>query len=216
MSRVIVATMLCAALAGCAAPLPDRFPPTPDAPDNHTLWVVSRGLHAGVIVAAADARPLIPALRSIAPDARYLEIGWGDEGYYTSRTNGNSAGLALEAMFASRGTVVLVVATARPPPEEFPQAQIEELVVSNAGFRAMAARIDAAFRRDATGNPIPRGPGRYRDSRFYAATGHYWFLHTCVNWTAELMREMGCPITPALALTAGNTLRKARRDCRVT
>lgn len=211
----VVAAMLCAVLAACAAPLRDRFPPTADAADNHRIWVVSHSWHTGIVVDRAEARGLLAALDDAFPEARYVELGWGDEGFYTAPGGAPVLGLAVKALFTSRGSVLHVVGLLRPPAEEFPLARVEPLVVSDAGFRAMLAAINRSFRRDAAGRGIALRQGIYGNSLFFMALGRYWALYTCNNWTASMLRETGCPITSAYALTAGNTMHQVVAYCRV-
>lgn len=211
--HLVRSLVVLAALAGCVSPLPDRFPPRAGAAGNHVVWVVSHGWHTGIVVARAEAQALLPALDGERVSARYLEFGWGDIGYYTAPAE--SYGLMLAAAVASRGTVLHVVALDAPPAEAFPNAEVEAITVSDAGFRAMLARIAAAFRRDAAGGAIALGPGLYGASRFYRANGTYWAGYTCNTWVAATLRETGCPITPAYAMSAGNVMFQARRYCRV-
>lgn len=216
--RLVVAALLVLLLAGAAwagwpAPMPDRYPPAPGAPDNHLVWVVSHGWHTGIVVDRAAARGLLPALDGVFPDARYLEIGWGDEGFYTAPDGAITVGLALEAMFSSRGSVLHVVALSGPPAAVFSRAQIQPLVVSDAGFRAMLAAIGESFRRDSAGRGIALRRGIYGDSLFFMGLGRYWVLYTCNSWTAAMLRETGCPISAPISLAASITMLQAGALC---
>lgn len=211
--RFVHLALTALALAACAAPLRDRFPPPPGAADNHVVWVISHGWHTGIVVDRQEAAALLPALAGEAAASRYLEFGWGDIGYYTAPAE--SYALMLAAAVASRGAVLHVVALDAPPADAFPNAAVERLVVSDAGFRAMTARIAATFQRGADGRAVALGPGLYGASRFYRANGHYWAGNTCNTWVAAMLRETGCPITPAYAMSAGNVMFQARRYCRV-
>src|SRR5262249_46053847 len=149
---------------------------------------------------------VLRALDRAFPDARFLEIGWGDEGFYTAPDGAITMGLAVEAMFSSRGSVLHVVGLPAAPTIVFLHAEIERLVVSDAGFRAMLASRGESFRRDRDGYGIVLRRGIYGDSQFFMALGRYWALFTCNSWTATMLRETGCAIAPAISLTAGITM----------
>lgn len=200
-------------LAGCAAPLRDRFPPAPGAADNHVVFVVNHGWHTGIVVDRNEAAAALPPLEGEAAAARYIEFGWGDVGYYTAPAE--SYALMVAAVVASRGSVLHVVGLDVAPAQAFPNAAVERLVVSDAGFRAVMARIAATFQRGDDGRAVALGPGLYGASRFYRAHGHYWAGNTCNTWIAAMLRETGCPITPAYAMSAGNVMFQARRYCQI-
>jgi len=212
-AAVAVLLLVAAAWVGWPAPLPDRYPPAPDAPDNHVVWVVSHGWHTGIVVNRAEALGVLRALDTGFHDARFLEIGWGDEGFYTAPNGAITVGLALEAMLSSRGSVLHVVGLPAPPPEVFPRAQVQRLVVSDAGFRAMLAAMGESFRRDRGGRGIPLRRGIYGDSLFFMGLGRYSALYTCNSWTAQMLRETGCPISAPIALTAGIAMLQAGALC---
>lgn len=192
----------------CLGPVRGLYPPPPgDAPIS--VHVVRYGWHSGLVIR----RDQIPSgawpEHDRFPAARFLEVGWGDRAFYQSPDAGIA--LALEASFASGGSVLHVTGLDRPPAEHFAHAEITNVELSAGGAEALARFVSRAYVRDASGAPIDLGPGLYPGSRFYAATGRYSLLHTCNNWIAEALRAGGCPITPAWALTGGNLAFQARR-----
>jgi uncharacterized protein (TIGR02117 family) len=209
----LVALAIAMAYAAWPAAMPERYPPVRGAADNHLVWVVSHGWHTGLVIDRAAARGLLVALDEAFPDARYLEIGWGDEGFYTTPNEAITVGLALEAMFSSRGSVLHVVGLPMPPAAAFPRAEIHALVVSDAGFRAMLSAIGESFRRDQAGHGIALRRGIYGDSQFFMALGGYSMLFTCNSWTARILRATGCPIASAVSLTAGLTMLQVGALC---
>jgi uncharacterized protein (TIGR02117 family) len=196
------------ALTACLGPVRDLHPPRPgDA--TVTVHVVRHGWHSGLVIPRDRLPP--EARPEPVSDARFLEFGWGDRAFYQSPDAGLA--LALEASFASGGSVLHVTGLDRPPGERFPRAEITTIELSARGAEALARFVARAYARDASGAPIDLGPGLHPGSRFYAATGRYSLLRTCNSWIAEALRAGGCPITPAWALTGGNLGFQARR-CR--
>lgn len=197
----------------CLGPVHDLYPPRADEA-TVTLHVVRHSWHAGLVF-RRDEIPPAAAWPEPArlPAGRYLEIGWGDRGFYQSPEAG--VRLALEASFASTGSVLHVAGFDRPPAEQFAHAEVIAIALTTRGAEEVARFVSAAYARDASGEPIDLGPGLYPGSRFYAATGRYSLLYTCNRWIAEALRAGGCPITPVWALTAGNVAFQARR-CRAS
>ena len=139
---------------------------------------------------------------------RYLMIGWGDEGFF--RAEHVTTGLALQAMFASRGSVLLVVAFDTLPEEMFdPQVDIYRVPTSKAGLEKTTAFVAAAFRRT-EGEVMDAGPG-IDNGRYFTANGRYAFYRTCNHWTADALATGGLPISPGYAATAGNVAFQVRQ-----
>jgi uncharacterized protein (TIGR02117 family) len=207
----VVALVAGVVATACLGPIQDLYPPRPDEA-TVTVHVVRHRWHAGLVFRRDEISPAAawpePAR---LPAGRYLEIGWGDRAFYQSPEAG--VGLALEASFASKGSVLHVAGFDRPPAEYFAQSEVIAIALTTRGAEAVARFVSAAYARDAAGAPIDLGPGLYPGSRFYAATGRYSLLYTCNRWIAEALRAGGCPITPLWALTAGNVAFQARR-CR--
>ena len=194
------------ALTACLGPVRDLYPPRPgDA--TVTVHVLRQGWHSGLVIPRERLPP--EAWPEPAPGTQFLELGWGDRAFYQSPDAGLA--LALEASFASGGSVLHVTGLDRSPEERFPRAEITTIELSARGAEALARFVARAYARDASGAPIDLGPGLHPGSRFYAATGRYSLFHTCNSWIAEALRAGGCPITPAWALTGGNLVFQARR-----
>jgi uncharacterized protein (TIGR02117 family) len=197
-------------VAGAACLGPVRGLPPPQAGEAAiTVHVVRHGWHSGLVMW----RDQIPSgawpEHDRFPAARFLEVEWGDRAFYQSPDAGSA--LALEASFASGGSVLHVTGLDRPPAELVAHVEITTVELSAGGAAALARFVSRAYARDTSGAPIDLGPGLYPGSRFYASTGRYSLFYTCNSWIAEALRAGGCPITPAWALTGGNLAFQARR-----
>ena len=198
--------------AACLGPVRDVYTrPSPAAPGEATVTVhvVRHGWHSGLVIR----RDQIPAGAwpelGRFPATRFLEVGWGDRAFYQSPDAGVTR--AIEASFASGGSVLHVTGFDRAPAEHFAHAEITAVELSARGAEALARFVGRAYARDPAGAPTDLGPGLHPGSRFYAATGRYSLVYTCNSWIAEALRAGGCPLTPAWALTAGNLAFQARR-----
>lgn len=188
---------------------PEALPVTPSAtlgPQLRGTWpihVVSHGWHTGLILPADRLREEIPVLARRFPRARYLEIGWGDEGFY--QASEITAGLTLQALFWSRGAVLHVVGFTPSPPQYFSASEVHQVCLTEEGYTNLRAFIRSSFQGNQD-EPESLGPGLYGDSQFYQGRGHYHFLNTCNSWTARGLVSAGLPISARLQLRAGSVM----------
>lgn len=183
---------------GCCGPVTSLYPPKPDQPAK-TVYVYNNHWHTGFVLAVDDLPPAARKLLSRFAHDEFVEIGWGDEGFY--RAPHATSGLALRAAFFSSGSVLHIVAV-NPTPAVFYSVydvDLYRLRLTSAGYQRLIDNLCATFRTDGAGQAIDLGPGLYGDSRFYKARGHYSLFHTCNHWTADMLRAAGFPITPVYA-----------------
>ena len=225
----LLKSVICfAAVAGCASANPNLYPPnsltssrselsglalvsftnqagTP--PALPTIFVVSNGWHAGLILKRADVDPSCwPELGEI-PDTEWVEIGWGNEGFYMAKQI--TATLVLGALIPSP-SVLHVAGFSGNVEQLFGKADLVRIELSKPGLDEMCRFIHASYVMDSSGQTVRLGPGLYGESEFYRAHGKYYFPNTCNVWTAQALQAAGCPITPAYASTAQNLVFQAK------
>lgn len=209
LKRILLLLLMMAALAWwIGSQLFRPEPPTP-TPGPFTIHIVGNGWHAGLLLPAQAINARLPLLRQRFSGASHYEIGWGDVGFY--RAKNVTAGLALEAMFASRGSVMHVVAVTDV--QHFLKgSDSAALCLDEAAYQRMASLVADSFARSASGVPVDAGPGIYGNSQFYIANGSYNALNTCNRWTASVLEAAGITISPRISLTAGSVLGAAQRS----
>ena len=181
------------------------YPPPAGAP-RVDVFVVSHGYHAGIVVprqqladlASRDGHGALMAVSTRFASYSWLEIGWGDEGFYTSvptiaSLTVRSAARAL--LLPGNPSVLHVVGLNGDPRASFPAADMVRLELSETGFARLLARIDATF----ASGPQDLGPGLYGPSRFFRAVGTFHVFNVCNHWIAGLLDAAGVPTAPALA-----------------
>jgi uncharacterized protein (TIGR02117 family) len=209
---VVITALLLAALTIATARWGDRnlWPPAPGAPITEIV-IVNHGYHAGIAVPRAAlaeqaSRRGLSALGYIATrfaDFDWLEIGWGDEGFYRYVPTADSltVALALRALFRPGNPSVLhVVGVKNDPRAMFANSELVPIGLSNAGFARVAAMLDATFARS-PGSVMPEalGPGLYGTSLFFRANGAFQLFNVCNHWTARVLDAAGIPTAPVLA-----------------
>jgi uncharacterized protein (TIGR02117 family) len=187
-----------------------RLYPVPAGEPAVTVFVVSHGYHAGIVLgrgALAEEASRRGHAALIAVSERFiaypfLEIGWGDEGFYRSvpTLSALTIPMAARALFHPGNPSVLhVVGVAYPPRDAFPSADIIALDLSPEGFGRMLAQIEKTFASDGGIAADDLGPGLYGPSRFYRATGTFNIFHVCNHWLVDLLAAAGVSTAPVPA-----------------
>jgi len=177
--------------------------------DGRTLYVVGHGWHTGLVVKTSDVSPDIwPEVLGFS-DSEFVEIGWGDEGFY--RANKITVPLVLKAAFLPTPSVLHVAGFRGTVKQVYQTSDIVEMHVSHEEFDEMCQFVGNTFEHDESMAPIQLGPGIYGDSAFYRAKGKYYVPKTCNIWTARALKAAGLPMFPSVAMTAESVLRQARQ-----
>lgn len=189
---------------------PALWPPAAGAPSIE-IHVVSHGYHFGVVIsreAAADVagRRGSTALLAVTQrfgSYRWLEFGWGDEGFYRSVPDVTSLTIALAARALFRPgnpSVVHVVGLSHPVRETFPRAEVVRIAVSTEGFARLVEQLEASFvKEQGSATLSDLGPGLYGPSLFFRGTGAFHIFNVCNHWVAGLLSAAGLPTAPVPA-----------------
>jgi uncharacterized protein (TIGR02117 family) len=213
--RLGLGVLMLAAAAAVAALATARhgdrrlYPPAPGTP-TISIFVASHGYHAGIVLPRARLAEFAERGRHgavAAVAARFgafaaLEIGWGDQGFYTSvpTIGALTVPLALRALFRpGNPTVLHVVGLGDDPGAAFPNSDVVQLSLSEAGFAALVGMLDASFAAG-PGTPLQElGGGLYGPSLFYRANGTFHLFRVCNHWLADLLDAAGVPTAPVPA-----------------
>ncbi len=189
----IIIVLLSLLLFACASPPKGLFPPGPDEP-SATIYLVSHGWHAGIVIKRADIPADVWPQHNEFPGAEYLEVGWGDKDYYMTPDPG--LGITLKAGLLPTASVLHVVGFTGPVTRYFPRSEIIGVDLSIAGLERLCRYIENSYARDESATSRPLGPSLYGDGLFYLSRESYHVFNTCNAWTARALREAGCPIRP--------------------
>jgi uncharacterized protein (TIGR02117 family) len=198
---------LFSACVACAAPVKGLFPPAENE-HTRTIYLVSHGWHAGIVVKRTDIPDGIWLEQNDFPDSEYLEIGWGDRAYYMPPESHWST--ALKAALWPTQSVLHIVRFSDTVSAYFPNSEIIKIKLSSQGFERLIRYIADSYAKDETGHAILLGPGLYGNSHFYLSREIYHGFKTCNVWTARALRAAGCPITPAFAIRVEGLMSRAR------
>ena len=193
--------------AGCAMPGPPLYPVLAQEAPRY-IYVVRHDWHTGLVIKYDDVDPRLWPEKDDFPEALYLGVGWGDRDFYQTPRAG--LGLLLQAALKSPASVLFVIGLPTAVTRYFPYADILEIPLSQRALEELVRFIHATYKRDASGQTIPLGPGHnHRHSMFYLAEGDYSLFNTCNSWISKALQIAGLPMKTALR--AGGVMRQAQR-----
>ena len=201
----IALLILAGALSGCST-YPKAVEPTHLLQASTlTIQITSHGWHTGIVLPADLVYSKIPELEDRFIGAHFLEIGWGDAGFY--QANEITSGITFRAIFLPTDSVVHVVGFDIPAHRYFTGSLVKNVEINQSNLESLLSFVLNSFERDSQGHLIELRKGIYGDSQFYAGEGSYYALNTCNKWTAKALYSAGIDISPALKLTASSVMR---------
>lgn len=165
------------------------------APDS--VIVVRHGWHPGILIPMPAAEPLLVGSLEGAR-AEYVEVGWGDRGYYPNPNPG--LWTLLRAALWPTPSVIQIVLVDRPPQDFAPQGRIIAVPFPDS---LQADLIDHVLEELTFegGEAVDVAPSLYGNGRFFAADRRYHMFHNSNQWAARAMRLIGCELSVWQSLT---------------
>lgn len=191
------------------------WPPAAGAPATE-IFVISHGYHAELALPTAQLASLagreghsaLIALTQRFSSFPFVEIGWGDQGFYSQVPDAASLTVAqaLRALLLPGNASVLhVVGLPEHPRKVFRSAEIVAMPLGDESLARMLRALDTSFARKGE-PPAPQvlGQGLYGPSLFYRAVDHFHLFNVCNHWVARMLSAAGLPTAPVVAtLPAG-------------
>ena len=190
-------------LFACASPRISSLPDGTTGPFR-SVYVVHHGtLHTGIAVKRSDIPRGHWSASADYARSKYIEVGWGDDDGYRKPL---TSGIAMKALMGDKRTVVLADGFSQSLARKYrdPKFTVLAVELSEAGLIRLCDHIQQTYALDENGRAIRLGAGWYR------ARGTYSAFNTCNTWVAAGLSKAGCPISPALCLTAGQLLGRVR------
>lgn len=184
-------------------------PPLALGEPGTSIYVVSHGWHTGIVMRRADIPAGVWPESGDFPEAKYLEVGWGDWDFYQTPEPG--IWITFKAGALPTASVLHVAGFAKPVADYFAYNEIAELKVSNGSAARLARFIGQTHRRDGAARATALGPGLYGDSRFYPARGIFHMFNNCNTWTARALASAGLPVRTFPAISADGLMDDVRK-----
>lgn len=205
-NRCMLWALMLAVIAGCSATA--RRAPETDPTSVRIVYIISHGSHAGLAVRTDDIPAGVLPEREDFPDARYLEVGWGDWDFYQARDF--SFWLMLKAGLWPTPSVLLVEPLYVSPRGRYPCSRIIELRLDAVRFMSLLNYVNGSFDRHGTSRAAALPPLYPQPGRFYPAHGRFHAFNTCNVWTSRALTAGGYPLTAPRPLTAGCLMAEVR------
>ncbi len=174
------------------------------------LHLLDNGFHTDLAVprAALEARggPLAEAVRRLAP-GDWILIGWGDAKFYVDQSpmEGRLPDGARAFFRPGNPSVVMLDPAQRDPRWLFAEDGRRALRLTQAGFEAMAARIEASLDLS-NGGPRVAAVREGDDARFFASRETFSIGHLCNHWTAGVLNAGGLPVRPFRSIVSSELM----------
>jgi uncharacterized protein (TIGR02117 family) len=192
-------------LAGCSTM--EAAPSVADGPPVATVYVVDRGWHTDIGLAADDVGGPLAGVKQPFPGVRYLTFGFGERAFYASRHT--DLFTMLRALLPSRAAI-LVTALSAPPADAFGREHVVALPLTVTDRARLEAFLWSYLYKGANGQAQVLGPGPYPGSLFYAAAGTYDAAFTCNTWTADGLHLADLPVSADGVVFAGQVMSRVR------
>ena len=179
-----------------------------DTTPRATIYLVSHGWHAGIVLERQILSEHIEALQDDFASADYLEIGWGDSDFY--QTPEPHIGQILKAGLFPSESVLHLVGFNGDVTSYFPYSEIVEFKVTLQQLDQLGRNIAASFAADGEGKTESLGRGLYGNSRFYRSKESYHIFNTCNVWTARVLHRIGLATNPLSAITVEDLMGQLR------
>jgi len=180
----------------------------PTADSTSAVYVVKHGWHAGIAVRRADLPDGGWPVLDDFPNARYLEVGWGEARYYPGQSRGVWG--VLRAGAWPTGSVLHVVPVEGGVLDQFSRHTVVRVPVGAEELDALTAFVAESFTVDPAGRATFAAPGYYINSRFYESPLTYHVFNNCNHWAAAALEAAGCDVSPRWTFTVGQVILQAR------
>ena len=195
-------------LVALLALLPSTAFAVRDTTPKVSIYLVSHGWHAGIVLPRQSLSTRIAALQRDFGHVEYLETGWGDSDFY--QTPEPHIGHILKAGLFPTESVLHVTGFNGDVANYFPYSEIIALKVTPEQRDELGRYIAASFETDSEGKIASLGPGLYGDSHFYRSHESYHIFNTCNVWTARALHKAGLATRPSSAITVDDLMTQLR------
>lgn len=166
-----------------------------------TIYVLNNGFHSDVVLPGDRVMArggMLAEAGKAGGRHRWLAYGWGDKGFYTAKGVSFARMIdGLRALFwPGNPSVIRVYGFDAPPEHAFVDPIATPVVISEAGFAALARSLEGSFVVQA-GQPVDVDLTT-SDSMFFKSREHFSIARLCNNWTSDQLAAAGLPMTPMI------------------
>lgn len=190
-----------------AEPSPELRRTYATEPKVAVVYVIDRGWHTDIGLAAESISPPLEMLLQRFPEARYLVFGFGERAWFVAEHINPFE--AIRALFPSPAAI-LVTALHISPEAAYRAEHVVVLPLSASGLKGLHAYLWSYFAKDQNTLKPPIAAGPNAESAFYASEVNYDATFTCNTWTAGALAAAGVPLEPGGIVFAHQVMSRVR------
>ena len=196
-------------LASCSVtqPSPEWRRTYANEPKVAVVYVIDRGWHTDIGLAADSIFPPLDMLLQRFPKARYLVFGFGERTWFLAEHINLFE--AIRALFPSPAAI-LVTALHTSPEASYGAEHVVALPLSASGLKGLDAYLWSYFEKHQNILKPPIAAGPDSESAFYASGVNYDATFTCNTWTAGALAAAGVPLEPDGIVFAHQVMSRVR------
>lgn len=171
---------------------------------NIEIGLVKYGWHVGIVIPIELLKNKYKSIGKRFPKAKYLELGWGDKGFYQSK---EISPLTYINAIAIPSTSIMHVVSIESELDPFlGDRTSEKLCINEIQSQNLTTFIESSFRLNED-EVITGDHGIYGDSQFYEANGYYNLTYTCNRWIATALSTIGIKTITSTKLTSDSVMK---------
>ncbi len=184
------------------SPDPNQKEPT----ESHVIYVSSISWHTGIVVPVYALPDSLWAEYPGYAETSYLEIGWGDEDFYTHE--GFNLWYAFKAVFWPTSSALHINPIHELVADYYSNTDVVSIMVTDEQLHNLGLFLVEQFKLGKNGKIIPVAEGIYPSGHFYRGSSNYYFPNNSNVWAARALKKAGFPIRPLWHQTTGSVLNK--------
>jgi len=200
----VLTPILLLALSGCGATWVVACPPALAGHD--VVYVLGRGWHTQIGLAADRLEGSLGVFRTIFPGARAVMFGYGKRTFMVAPPDKISE-FVLGPIPGP--AVIEVIGLNVSPPEAYGTEGMIALALPPGGAEKLSRFLWNDLQQDRAGGPRLVAGGPFGGSLFYAARSGYDLFHSCNTWIAEALHAAGLPIESDFLVLSGQMMARA-------
>lgn len=174
--------------------------------EKYSIYVSSISWHTGIVVPSNIFPASIWPRQHNYSNAAFLEIGWGDEDFFSNP--GFNPWYALKAVFWPTPSVIQIRPIYGRVETSYYKNDVAKIEISGEQLQRLRNYLLEEFELDQNGKVIPATAGP-SNSYFFKGSSSYYFPKNSNVWAARAIKKAGFPIRPIWYQTTGQVVKKA-------
>ncbi len=173
--------------------------------DKHTIYLSSLGWHTGIVIPAKSFPDSLWENGHNFADAHYLEIGWGDEDFFTQKNF--DIWYAIKAVSWPTPSAIQIKPVNRKVENYYSNTEVAKIELNDEQMQGLISYFVEELELDRNGKIIPVKENSVKN--YYKSSSSYYFPKNSNVWAARALKRAGLSIRPLWYQTTGQVVKKA-------